>query len=74
MKNDNAFTVPDFLQEMEEYMIPAVVRSYLRNDMEIIKSVMEDNALRGVFAEYKQLQTLGHFRDDKILELDSLEV
>ena len=72
-KKDADFNVPDMLEEMEEYMIPIVVKGFLQGNVELMKEVMEEDAMRWVMADFKRMISLGIVRDDKILELDHVE-
>lgn len=72
-KMDPSFNIPDLLKEMEEYMIPRVIRAFRRADLELLRSVCEDNALRNAVAEASKLQALGWFLDDRILDLAHLD-
>lgn len=70
---DPEFSIPGFLEEMEYYMIPKVVKSYLQGDLNILRSVCSENALRNVVANVKQRQTLGFHMDERILDISQIE-
>jgi len=67
------FTIPDFLKEMEYYMIPSVITAYRRGDMSTLSEVCEGSAYKAVLGEFTQRKTLGITYDDKILDIRRVE-
>ena len=72
-KMDPNFTVPGFLEEMENYMIPEVVSAYLKADVEVLRGVCEGNALRNVNAECTRRINDGLVMDDTIVDISNVD-
>jgi len=54
-------------------MIPLVIEAYLKGDMTVLGSVMEDKAHGGAFASCREREVQGHYWDSRILNIDHLD-
>jgi len=70
---DPAFEIQLFLEDMEEYMIPLVIEAYLKGDMVVLSTVMEEKAHGGAFSSCREREVLGHYWDSRILNVDHLD-
>lgn len=70
---DPAFDIQLFLEDMEDYMIPLVIESFLKGDMHVMSSVMEEKAHGGAFSSCREREVLGHYWDPRILNVDHLD-
>lgn len=71
---DPTFSMVDFEAEMEYDMIPVVIQKYLAGDMRYLETICESNALRSLMGEFTQRQTLGHYYDDRILDISFVQL
>jgi len=71
---DPKFSVPELMDELENYMIPKVVTAWLQGDLDILNKVCEDNAKKAVLGEINRRMTLGWKLDDRILDVSHIDV
>jgi len=73
LRVDPHFSIISFLEQMEEEMIPDVVKAYLTADIPFIEQVCEGEALITLRAILKERRSKGHVWDDRILYLTNLD-
>jgi len=74
LEADPFFDELSFLEEMENYMIPAVVPGFRGMNRAMMEVVCENQALRQVNASFKERETTGHHWETGILHIDIGEI
>eukprot|EP00457_Paulinella_chromatophora_P004234 gb/GEZN01004244.1/.p1 GENE.gb/GEZN01004244.1/~~gb/GEZN01004244.1/.p1 ORF type:complete len:604 (+),score=149.72 gb/GEZN01004244.1/:162-1814(+) len=74
IRQDEHFSIAEFQEEMEEYMIPLVTEAYLKGDELLLYSVCEKAAQHTVHASCKGRQTSGDIWDPRIFDIDQVQV
>lgn len=70
---DPKFRQDAFMKYMENYYVPRVVEAWLKADMRVLRTCMEEQAIRLASASFKERETLKHFWDSRILDISHLE-
>ncbi len=61
-------------EDLEEYMIPVVIKAFQRGDMDVLRSTCGGEALAGVSAAIKERMTRGHLHAEGLLDLHHVTI
>lgn len=73
-KLDPEFTFESMLTEMEEEVVPLVLRAYLREDVKTLEEWCSEAAAGAVKAAINQRKAAGRKMDDNILSIDHMQI
>lgn len=74
MSRDPHWNYLEFLKEMEEVMIPEIVKAFRVGDMVLLKKVTEGEASRSMLASFRQRDEQKVTWDDRILDIRGVDV
>jgi len=74
MKIDPDFNLPEFVQELEEYLIPMIIKGYLRGDKTLLYNCVEDQAEMKINQSLRLRENQKEVWDDRILDVSHIEV
>ena len=77
MKIHSGWNEIEFLEHMSDYMVPAVIRAYRRNndvDQLILKSCITDRAEASIMSSWKERQLANTKWDERLLDIRQLDI
>lgn len=73
-EQDPAFDQMELLRDLEEYMIPVIVRAFLQGRLDVLHSACEETAADAMTAVMKERAARGVTLDDTILDIQHVDL
>jgi len=73
-QTDPTFNLPDFLNELQEVMIPEVIGAFRLGDKKLLLEVTEGDARRALMGYFQARELVGVESDPRILDVRGLDV
>jgi import inner membrane translocase subunit TIM44 len=74
LQQDPDYSPFHLIEDLEEYMIPVVVKSFFRGDVDMMRSATADTALDATTAAIRERVTKKQFWDDTVLGNTNVEI